>query len=169
VNDLRRGRGMKSYLRLVEQLSKFMNVIAGIALTFMMLLTVVDVILRRMGKAIPGTYELVAFSGVVVVGFALAYTSFVRAHVFVDLVVEKLGLHSRRVVLIFTKLVGGAFFVMLGINLIKDGFNLIQTGELSPTLQFPFYPMAFGLGLCSFVVCLVLLSDIPKIIGGDYE
>jgi TRAP-type C4-dicarboxylate transport system permease small subunit len=160
---------MKAYLRLVEQLSKFMNVIAGIAITFMMLLTVADVILRRMGKAIPGTYELVAFSGVVVVGFALAYTSWVRAHVFVDLVVEKLGTHSKRVVLVFTKLVGIAFFVMLGINLIKDGLTLIQTGELSPTLQFPFYPIAFGLGVCSFVECLVLLSDIPRIIGGDYE
>ena len=160
---------MKAYLRLVEQLSKFMNVIAGIALTFMMLLTVLDVILRRMGRAIPGTYELVAFSGVVVVGFALAYTSFVRAHVFVDMVIEKLEVRTRKTVLICTKLIGIAFFIMLGINLIKDGFNLIETGELSPTLQFPFYPIAFGLGVCSFVECLVLFSDIPRIIGGDYE
>jgi TRAP-type C4-dicarboxylate transport system permease small subunit len=160
---------MKAYLRLVEQLSKFMNVIAGIALSFMMLLTVVDVILRRMGKAIPGTYELVAFSGVVVVGFALAYTSWVRAHVYVDMVTEKLGVRARKAVLVFTKLVGIAFFIMLGINLIKDGFNLIETGELSPTLQFPFYPIAFGLGVCSFAECLVLLSDIPRIIGGEYE
>ncbi len=160
---------MKAYLRLVEQLSKFMNVIAGIALTFMMMLTVVDVILRRMGKAIPGTYELVAFSGVIVVGFALAYTSFVRAHVFVDLVIDKLGIHSKKLVLVFTKLVGVAFFIMLGINLIRDGLTLIDTGELSPTLQFPFYPIAFGLAVCSFVECLVLLGDIPRIIGGSYE
>jgi TRAP-type C4-dicarboxylate transport system permease small subunit len=160
---------MKAYLKLVEQLSKVMNVIAGIALTFMMLLTVADVILRRIGKAIPGTYELVAFSGVVVVGFALAYTTLVRAHVFVDMVTEKLGARARKIVLVFTKLVGIAFFIMLGINLIKDGFNLIETGELSPTLQFPFYPIAFGLAVCSFVECLVLFSDIPKIIGGEYE
>ena len=160
---------MKAYFRFVEQLSKFMNVIAGIALTFMMLLTVVDVILRRMGRAIPGTYELVAFSGVVVVGFALAYTSLVRAHVFVDMVTDKLGAHSKKVVLVFTKLVGIGFFAMLGVNLIGDGLTLIETGELSPTLQFPFYPIAFGLALCSFVECLVLFSDIPRIIGGDYE
>lgn len=160
---------MKAYLRFVEQLSKAMNVIAGIALTFMMLLTVVDVILRRLGRAIPGTYELVAFSGVIVIGFALAYTTLVRAHVFVDMVTEKLKVRTRKIVLVFTKVVGIAFFIMLGINLIKDGFNLIQTGELSPTLQFPFYPIAFGLGVCSFVECLVLFSDIPKIIGGEYE
>lgn len=160
---------MKAYLRFVEQLSKVMNVIAGIALTFMMLLTVVDVILRRLGRAIPGTYELVAFSGVIVIGFALAYTTLVRAHVFVDMVTEKLKVRTRKIVLVFTKVVGIAFFIMLGINLIKDGFNLIQTGELSPTLQFPFYPIAFGLAVCSFVECLVLLSDIPKIIGGEYE
>jgi TRAP-type C4-dicarboxylate transport system permease small subunit len=153
----------------VEQLSKVMNVIAGIALTFMMLLTVVDVILRRLGRAIPGTYELVAFSGVIVIGFALAYTTLVRAHVFVDMVTEKLTVRARKIVLVFTKVVGIAFFIMLGVNLIKDGFNLIQTGELSPTLQFPFYPIAFGLAVCSFVECLVLLSDIPKIIGGEYE
>lgn len=160
---------MKAYLRFVERLSKVMNVIAGIALTFMMLLTVVDVILRRLGRAIPGTYELVAFSGVIVIGFALAYTTLVRAHVFVDMVTEKLKVRTRKIVLIFTKVVGVAFFIMLGINLIKDGFNLIQTGELSPTLQFPFYPIAFGLAVCSFVESLVLISDIPKIIGGEYE
>jgi TRAP-type C4-dicarboxylate transport system permease small subunit len=160
---------MKAYLRFVERLSKFMSIIAGVGLTFMMLLTVSDVILRYLKRPIPGTYELVAYSGVVVIGFAIAYTSWVRAHVFVDFLVNRLGKTPKRIVLIFTKLVGTGFFVMLGVNLIADGLSMLQTGEVSPTLKLPFYPIAFGLGVCSFTQCLVLLSDIPKIVGGEYE
>jgi hypothetical protein len=42
-------------------------------------------------------------------------------------------------------------------------------GEVSPTLTMPFYPVAYGLGICSFVQCLVLLCDILKILGGKHE
>ncbi len=65
----------------VRGVSRFLNVIAGIALTFMMSLTVADVILRYFKRPIVGTYELVALSGVVVVGFAVPFTSWQRGNI----------------------------------------------------------------------------------------
>ena len=41
-------------------ISKLLNIIAGIAVTVMMLLTVADVLLRAGGHPIIGTYEIVA-------------------------------------------------------------------------------------------------------------
>jgi hypothetical protein len=55
------------------------------------------------------------------------------------------------------------------VNLFKHGFYLYSTREVSPTLQLPFYPVIFGIGLACVVECLVLIGDIMKIAGGKYE
>ena len=69
---------MKGFLSGVEKISKFLNVIAGISLIFLMLLTIIDVILRTkiFKSPVVGTYELVAFSGAVVIGFSMPLTSY---------------------------------------------------------------------------------------------
>jgi len=62
---------MKGFLSKVRDSVRFLNIIAGISLTFLMLLTVMDVILRTLRRPIVGTYELVAFSGAGVIGCAV--------------------------------------------------------------------------------------------------
>jgi hypothetical protein len=44
-----------------------------------------------------------------------------------------------------------------------------MSGEVSLTRQIPFYPVAYGLGVSCFIQCLVLITDITKVIGGKYE
>jgi len=80
----RKERCVERLLNSVGRLSRFINVIAGIAITFIMFLTVLDVILRFFRRPIVGTYELVAFSGAVVIGFAIPLTSWMRGHIYVD-------------------------------------------------------------------------------------
>jgi hypothetical protein len=46
---------------------------------------------------------------------------------------------------------------------------LRESGEVSIVLRMPFYPVAYAIGVCSFIQCLVLLCDIVKIIGGENE
>jgi hypothetical protein len=60
---------MKGFVNKVLGISRFLNVIAGIALTFLMLLTIADIVLRFFRRPIVGTYELVAFPGVGSSGF----------------------------------------------------------------------------------------------------
>jgi TRAP-type C4-dicarboxylate transport system permease small subunit len=156
-------------LNSVGRLSRLINVIAGIAITFMMLLTVLDVILRSFRRPIVGTYELVAFSGAVVVGFAIPLTSWLRGHIYVDFFTSKLPKTARSVFNLITRAMGIALFLLIGWNLIKVGMDLQQSGEVSLTLQLPFYPVAYGVAVSCFVQCLVLLADIVKIFRGDYE
>ena len=66
---------MKGFQNTISGIARFLNIIAGTSLTFLMLLTVGDVILRYFKRPIVGTYELVAFSGAVVIGFSLPFTS----------------------------------------------------------------------------------------------
>ena len=160
---------MKGFLDKIRGLSRFLNVIAGISLTFLMLLTVMDVILRALKKPIVGTYELVAFSGAVVIGFAVPLTSWVRGHIFVDFFVLKLSKTMRNIFNLTTRCLVIILFFLIGWNLIKFGMDLQKSGEVSLTLQMPFYPVAYGVGVCCFVQCLVMFCDILKIFGGEYE
>ncbi len=160
---------MKPILGIVLRLSKFLNTIAGIALTVMMLLTVADVIMRYLGMPILGTYELVAFTGAIVVGFALPLTSWMKGHIYVDFILQKMPRDRADVVLVMIKIVNILLFVASGVYLFIKGAYLMRTGEVSMTLQMPYYPIAYALGVCCFVQCIVLLSDIARIAGGEYE
>ncbi|MBS3920808.1 MAG: TRAP transporter small permease [Deltaproteobacteria bacterium] len=160
---------MRGFLNGTRAFSRFLNIIAGISLTFLMLLTVMDVILRGLRSPIVGTYELVAFAGAVVIGFAIPYTSWLRAHIFVDFFILKFSQRVRNIFNISTRTVVIVLFFLVGWNMIKFGIDLQRSGEVSLTLQMPFYPVAYGVGFCCFVQCLVMVCDIVKIAGGEYE
>jgi TRAP-type C4-dicarboxylate transport system permease small subunit len=160
---------MNGFLNKIKGLSRVFNVIAGISLTFLMLLTVSDVILRTLKKPIVGTYELVAFSGAVVIGFAVPLTSWVRGHIFVDFFILRFSQKVRNIFNISTRCLVIVLFFLIGWNLIKYGMDLQKSGEVSLTLQMPFYPVAYGVAVCCFVQCLVLICDIIKVFGGEYE
>jgi lipopolysaccharide export LptBFGC system permease protein LptF len=70
---------------------------------------------------------------------------------------------------VVTRLISIGLFILIGWNLFILGGDLIRSGEVSTTLLMPFYPVAFGLGVCCFIQCLVLIVDLVKIGGGKYE
>ena len=160
---------MEGFLSKVKGISRFLNLIAGISLSFLMFLTIADVILRLFRRPIVGTYELVAFSGGVVIGFSVPFTSWVRGHVCVDFLILRFSQKIRNVFNIITRCLVICLFLLIGWNLMKYGMDLYKSGEVSLTLQMPFYPVAYGIGICCFFQCLVLLCDILQIRGGKYE
>jgi TRAP-type C4-dicarboxylate transport system permease small subunit len=160
---------MEGFLRGVKEISRFLNLIAGISLSSLMFLTIADVILRFFRKPIVGTYELVALSGAVVIGFSVPFTSWIKGHVYVDFLILRFSQKTRNILHILTRCLVIWLFLMIGWNLIKYGMDLHKSGEVSLTLQVPFYPVAYGLAICCFIQCLVILCDILKILGGKYE
>jgi TRAP-type C4-dicarboxylate transport system permease small subunit len=160
---------MEGYIKGVKKISGFMNAIAAVALTFIISLTTLDVILRIFKHPILGTFELVAFTGAVIFGFAIPMTSLHRAHIYVDFLIQRFPEGRRDVINIFTRLAAIALFAIASFNMFKHGFYLYTTHEVSPTLQLPFYPAIMGLGVACVLECLVLIADIFKIVRGQYE
>jgi TRAP-type C4-dicarboxylate transport system permease small subunit len=101
-----------------------------------------------------------SFGGALVVGFALAQSSLDNAHVNVDIITQLLGERSGRILFIFTRLLGIAFFLLLAWSCFLKGNELYTGGEVSLTLRVPFYPVAYALALCSLAECLALLLGI---------
>jgi len=141
--------------------------IAGIALAGIVFLTVADVFLRLFSIPIEGTYEIVSMAGAVVIGFAVPQTTIERGHVLMDFLTEKLPFVGQRVLHLVTRLLACLTFLIIGWNLFKLGNDLLDTGQVSLTLKFPEYPVAYGIAFCCLLECPVLLSDLIKKKGAE--
>ena len=157
-----------------KRIAKIFYIVAGTAIVVMMLLTVFDVLMRLcvtlnqghgwefLGyfKPIAGTYELVGFLGSMAVAFAMAHTSIKKGHVSVSLIVRLLPPRIQAVVRGLTGMGALAFFGIIVWQSLVYANHLIDSGEVSLTLQLPFYPFVWGIGLGAFAVCLVLLVEL---------
>ncbi len=75
----------------------------------------------------------------------------------------------RNIFNITTRLLVFLLLFLTGWNLFKYAGDLQRSGEVSLTLQLPFYPVAYGVGICCFVQCLVMVCDLIKIHGGTFD
>jgi TRAP-type C4-dicarboxylate transport system permease small subunit len=141
-------------------LARIFNGIAALAVIAMMLLTCADVVLRLFRRPIPGTYEMVSFLGVVTVSFALAYTSVMRGHVAVNLVVRILPKKVQAIIDSIISILGILLFGLISWQSIVYGMSHQKAGEVSMTLKLPIYPVIYGVALGAAAVCLVLLTDL---------
>lgn len=156
--------------------------VAGIAILCMMLLTCVDVLLRLCVtiyhgtkwefltplKPIPGTYELVCFMGSTAVSFAMAHTSVEKGHVAVSFVVAMFPERVQATIETITTCFGLFFFILLAWQSVLYAGDLREMGEVSLTLQLPFYPFVYGIAFSAFAVCLVLLKDLLTNLSGVF-
>jgi len=160
---------MDQILSWIYRLSQGAFTIAGITLTAMMLLTVSDVILRTFGRPLVGAFELVAFFGAVAIGFSIPLTSWVKGHIYVDFLISKLSPSGRKGFQVATRSATMVLFIIIGWNLFKMGLDLQRSGEVSPTLQLPFFPIVYGIGMSCLLESAVLFADMVKIFQEKYE
>jgi len=158
----------------IKRLAEYMSYIAGAAIIIMMLLSTADVLLRLGSplyskfkylflsfiQPIPGTYELVCFLGSVAAAFAMAHTSIKGGHVSVSLVTRLLTDRTRTIIQIITNTLAFVFFGLLSWRSILYARELKFYGEVSMTLQLPYYPFVYGVSFASFVMCIILITYI---------
>ncbi len=151
---------MRSY---TKALCNLMTIIAGIVLLIMMAITFADVVLRFFGKPVVGAYEIVAFLGVAVTGFALPRASLMKAQVYVDLVIDRLSPRPRKTLQIITRVLVFVMFFIAAWYFTVMGAKFIATRTVTMSLRVPFYPVVFGLAASCLVQCLVAVYDIVEV------
>lgn len=161
---------MKRFANIIYKLDLSLHVLAGLGLAFMILLTLTDVLLRSLGRPIVGSIELVCFSGAIVVGFAIPYSSLAQVHIFVDFLIKRLPPKWSFSLRAFTTSIGCLLFLLIGYHFILYGMDLIRTGEVSAGLKIPYYPITFGLALSCLLESMTLLCQLIKLLGrGKYD
>ena len=146
--------------RIANSTSSLFNWVAGAGLVAMVALAVADIIGIKFFKSpIKGGIEIVAFLGVVVAAFAMAYTYVVKGHIRIDFVTMRLPQRAQDIISAFTALLGIALFIILGWQSIVFAGVLIRTGEVSMTQGIPYYPFVYGIALCCVPLVLRLAID----------
>src|SRR5512136_2247834 len=126
--DQKEGR-LERLFGILLKVSRILGYIGGTALTFMMLLTVADVLMRAGGRPILGTYEMVAFSLAIVIGFTIPKVSLDRGHVYMEVLLDRLSKRNRAIMNTFTRMMCILLFVIVGYNLLLVGKDLRTSGE----------------------------------------
>lgn len=169
--------------KIAKTLARLLYWVAGAAIVSMMLLTCADVLLRfgvtiyriygwqflTSLKPIPGTYELVRFLGATAVSFAMAHTSVEKGHVAVSLIVRRFPQKTQALLGSITGTFGFILFALLTWRSVLYANHMRSIGEVSLTLQLPFYPFVYGVGFASAAVCLVLLTEFLRNLAKVFE
>ena len=159
-----------------KELARILYWVAGISIVSMMVLTCADVALRFCVtvyhathweflvplRPIAGTYELVCYMATVAVAFAMAHTTVEKGHVAVSFVVNLLPEKTQSIIATITNSCGLLFFILLTWQSVLYGSHLKASGEVSLTLQLPFYPFVYGIAFSAFAVCPVILTELLR-------
>jgi TRAP-type C4-dicarboxylate transport system permease small subunit len=150
----------------LERLSTLVNRVlafcAGVALAAMMFFAVADMVLRRFGITVAGSYEIIGWMSAGALALALGSVQQHRGHVAIDLLLTRLGQRPRAVIDLLMSLLSLLLFSALTWYVTAYGRLLQQTGSLSETLQVIVYPWVYVVAAGSAGLTLALLVDFVR-------
>ena len=138
-------------------------IVGSLAVLLLMSLATVNVCLRFFFNApYRGAYELVGFSGAIVIAFALGYTQKRKDHIVVDILTEKFPKRLNRILDGINYLITTIFFAIVSWQVFVFGTKILRSGEVSETLKIMFYPFIFSVSLGFAVFSFTLVVDFLK-------
>ncbi len=146
--------------KITRLLVELMNYLAALSIIAMMLLTCADVLLRFFKHPILGTYELVGLFGALTIAFAIPATTLSKGHVAVEFLVEKLPSSGQKICTIIANLLSLSLFALIAWQSFLYANMLKSTGEVTLSLQMPFYPIIYTIAAASLLVCIVLFLEL---------
>ncbi|MGD9826715.1 TRAP transporter small permease [Desulfobacter sp.] len=154
---------MEPIEKISEILNRWAGIIAGIILAFMILLTMGNIVLRRVWVPIRGTYEIMGFAGAVITALAMGFTQNKREHIHVDILISRFPRAVKKAVFAVNTAMCSAFFLVAAWFVGLRGMTLIETGEVSETLRMAYYPFAFVVAFGCFLLAAMLFIDLLKL------
>jgi len=148
-------------------IAKMLTTLAGGFLIAMMLLACTNMVLRAIWVPVQGTFELMGFMGAVVAAFSLAFAQRQKAHIAVGILLKRFPAIIRRLTDASTSLVSCIFFILAGLETGKWAAFLVQTGEISETLQIIYHPFVFATSAGCFALAFVLFVDTLKTLTSE--
>ena len=132
---------------------------AGI-LSFMMFLTMTDVVLRYVFRSpIPGAYELIQFMMAVVIPFGIVFCAHDKSHVSVEVVFDHLPDKIQRILYCVVSLIVLVLFLLVAWQSVVLLEETYETGYTSAILYIPSYPFVGTIALGFAALSLVLMAD----------
>lgn len=146
-----------------NSVSRWFGYIAEAGMVAMLAVIIADVIgIKIFSNPVPGGIEIVAFLGVVVTAFAIAFTHVNGGHIRIEFLTERLKPRSKAALSAFVWFLSLVLFVLLAWRSYDFALVLQRTKEVSMTQRIPFFPFVYAIALCCVPVCMVLLAQFLK-------
>jgi TRAP-type C4-dicarboxylate transport system permease small subunit len=155
--------------RLAKGLETALLAVAGAALALMVLLGCANMLLRALGHPLAGTFELMGFLGALAAALALGATQRKGGHIKVDLLTGKLHPAVERVLDLLGLAAATVLFALAGVETVKLGLFMVETGELSETLRFPYHPFVFAVSGGCLAMALTLAVQMLKLLAAPFS
>ncbi len=154
---------MNKLARLAKEISQHLDYLAGLCIVAVMLLVVSNVLLRTLvHRPILGTYEYVNMLTAVGVGLALAYCAYQNGHIAVDFIIERLSQKMQTAADVLTNVTALSFWSMSAWHVAKYARTMLESNTVSPTTQFPLWPVVFLIALGLMALSLVLTVQLTQ-------
>lgn len=158
-------RTARALERVVDPISRWMNIIAVSILMVMIFFVTADVFLRYcLDRPIEGSYEAVELMMVFVFAFGIAYTQRHKGHVSVNMLVSRFSGRTQAVV------DSVIYFISLGFLIILTWQTILRSrvvwlagdmsqGNVAGITHVSFAPFNYMIALACAVLSMVLLAD----------
>ena len=150
---------MKILEKLSDVLNKLLTFLGGLFLVVMVVLTCANILTRLIWVPIIGTFELMGFFGAMVTAFALGYTQVKKGHIAVDVLVNTFPEKVKKVLTQVNNAICCCFFVIAAWQIAVKANTLMETGEVTETLQMIYYPFTYAVAFGCLVLSLTLFTD----------
>jgi TRAP-type C4-dicarboxylate transport system permease small subunit len=135
--------------------------VAGVII--MVVVTCADVLGAKLFMApVPGSTEIISLVQVAAIVFAVAATQRHKGHISVEMFVGSLPPRVRSLSNAFTACLGAVLFVLLIVEGVRLGNEYLDAGEVTATVQIPFYPFAYAFSVALLPVALMLVVDVVE-------
>ncbi len=130
----------------------------------MVVVTCADVLGAKLFTTpVPGSTEIISLVQVAAIVFAVAGTQRHKGHISVEMFITKMSPRIRSIVQAVTSLLGVILFSLLIYEGFKLGNRYLESGEVTATVQIPFYPFAYAFSLALVPVAVMLLVDFIEV------
>lgn len=147
--------------RWANRLSMAGELLGMLGILIMILVTCFDVAGAKLfNLPVPGAIEIISLVQVTTIVFAIATTYLHKGHISVEMFITNRHPVVKSLIRIFIVSVNLILFLLL----IYEGFRLgnayVSSGEVTATIQIPFYPFAYAFAAAMIPVAMLLLVEL---------
>ncbi len=144
-------------------------IVGGLALTFMTVFSVWNVLIMRkaLNSPILGAEDLLILSLVVMVAVSIPLGGRTGAHIEIEVLESRMSAGFAKWSMILVKLTGVALLVTMAWRLWHSGQNAVRFGETTQQLLISFEPFYYLLAVSVALYALVLALDIWQLLRSD--
>jgi len=149
---------MRKFDKFVTPLSKWFQVIAGIGMIYVLIVSVADIIMNKVFKnPLNWSFDSIGLVAVIAIVFAIPGVQLNHGHIEVEILEERLPRFWRKFTGLFVNVLGLILWSIITWRSVLYGIDILRSGEVSMTVEMPIYPFIWFQGICAAAVTLVLL------------